>query len=168
LLTEPPAETPQPDAPGSIVPSLTIKKRLAAAPARVWAAWTQPAQLAAWFGPGPTRDAHAEIDLRVGGRFLARFTGENGEQHQVGGLYQEILPERRLVFTWAWHTTPERVSRVTVTLKPDGAGTLLTLLHEKFADATARDNHGRGWSGALAKLAAYVEGRAGAPGSSPS
>jgi len=160
LLAEPPPEAPQPDAPGSIVPSLTLKKRLKAAPARVWAAWTQPAQLAAWFGPGPTRDAHAEIDLRVGGRFLARFTGETGEQHQVGGHYQEIVPEQRLVFTWAWHSTPERVSRVTVTLKPDGAGTLLTLLHEKFADTTARDNHGRGWSGTLAKLVAYVEGGA--------
>ena len=160
MFTEPQAEAPQQDAPGSIVPSLTIRKRLKAAPARVWAAWTQPAQLAAWFGPGVTRDSHAEIDLRVGGRFMARFVTEDGEKHQVGGLYQEIVPERRLVFTWAWHTTPERESRVTVSLQPEGAGTLLTLLHEKFVDAKARDGHARGWSHSLEKLVALVEGAA--------
>ena len=41
---------------------------------------------------------------------------------------------------------------MTVLLKPEGAGTLLTFTHEQFADATARDNHERGWTELLAKL----------------
>jgi uncharacterized protein YndB with AHSA1/START domain len=60
------------------------------------------------------------------------------------------------VFSWAWHSTPERESLVTVMLKPDGAGTLLTFNHAQFVDATARDNHERGWTELLAKLETYL------------
>jgi uncharacterized protein YndB with AHSA1/START domain len=77
---------------------------------------------------------------------------ESGEHHEVGGVYREMVPNRLLVFSWAWHTTPERESLVTVSLKPDGDGTLLTLTHEQFFDAAARDGHERGWTGALDKL----------------
>ena len=47
---------------------------------------------------------------------------------------------------------PERASRVTVTLKPDGDGTILTLFHEQFADEAARAGHEYGWTEALGKL----------------
>jgi uncharacterized protein YndB with AHSA1/START domain len=77
---------------------------------------------------------------------------ESGEHHEVGGIYREMVPNQRLVFSWAWHTTPERESLVTVSLKPDGDGTLLTLTHEQFFDEVARDGHQRGWNGALDKL----------------
>ena len=68
------------------------------------------------------------------------------------GVYREVVPNEKLVFTWAWKSTPERESLVTVTFKPDGAGTLLTLLHEQFFDADARDRHQQGWAGAIDKL----------------
>jgi uncharacterized protein YndB with AHSA1/START domain len=58
--------------------------------------------------------------------------------------------------SWAWHSTPERQSLVTVLLKPDGDGTLLTLQHEQLFDLAARDGHERGWTGALAKLEKYL------------
>ncbi len=63
-----------------------------------------------------------------------------------------MVPNEKLVFTWAWHTTPERESLVTITVRPDGAGSILTLLHEQFFDEAARDGHKRGWSGSLDKL----------------
>jgi uncharacterized protein YndB with AHSA1/START domain len=94
----------------------------------------------------------AETDLRVGGHYTIAFNTENGERHQVGGVYREVVPNEKLVFTWAWHTTQERESLVTITVKPDGAGSILTLLHEKFFDEAARDGHKRGWSGSLDKL----------------
>jgi uncharacterized protein YndB with AHSA1/START domain len=53
------------------------------------------------------------------------------------------VPNERLVFSWAWHSTPERESQVTVSLKPDGDGTLLTLHHEQLFDSAARDGHER-------------------------
>ena len=96
-------------------------------------------------------------DLRVGGRYRIGFKTEDGEQHEVGGTYHEVVPDRRLVFSWAWHTTPERSSLVSITLAQDGdEGTLLTLQHERFFDEKARDNHERGWLGTLQKLEDYL------------
>jgi uncharacterized protein YndB with AHSA1/START domain len=61
------------------------------------------------------------------------------------------------VFSWAWHSTLERASLVSITLTPDGeTGTLLTLQHEQFFDEKARDGHERGWAGTLEKLDQYL------------
>ena len=57
-----------------------------------------------------------------------RHAHADGEQHDVSGVYREIVPNEKLVFTWAWKSTPERESLVTVMFKPDGAGTMLTLI----------------------------------------
>jgi uncharacterized protein YndB with AHSA1/START domain len=76
--------------------------------------------------------------------------------HDVGGTYREVVANEKLVFTWAWATTPERESIVTVLLKPDGEGTLLTVIHEEFSDEDARDRHQNGWNGALDKLEKFV------------
>ena len=139
-------------------PSLTLKRRLNAPPPKVWAAWTDPEKIARWFGPAQTRDGsvRAELDVRVGGHFRASFNTDDGEYHEVGGVYREVVPNQRLVFSWAWHSTPERESLVTVTLKPDGAGTLLTLSHEKFFDQAAADGHRNGWIGSLDRLEKFV------------
>ena len=139
-------------------PSLTLKRRLKAPPEKVFSAWTDPEKLVHWFGPAHTIDGsvRAEMDVRVGGRFRVAFKTADGEKHEVGGTYQEVVADQRLVFSWAWHTTPERESLVTVTLKADGDGTLLTLLHERFFDQKARDGHERGWTGTLEKLANYL------------
>jgi len=64
--------------------------------------------------------------------------------------------ERLLVYDWAWRGTPDRVSLVTVTFKPDGDGTLFTLTHEQFFDEQARDRHNQGWEAVLAKLEAFL------------
>ena len=111
-----------------------------------------------WFGPAGATHVTAETDLRVGGRYSIGMRTPDGEQHDVSGVYREIVPNEKLVFTWAWRTTPERESLVTVTLKPDGDNaTILTLLHEQFFDEPARDRHAQGWSGSLDKLVNYFE-----------
>lgn len=139
-------------------PSLTITRRLRARPEKVFAAWTRAEQLAQWFGP-PNMKAgtlKAELDVRVGGRYRLSFTGDDGEYFEAGGVYREVVPDERLVFTWAWHSTPERESLVTISLKPDSAGTLMVFNHAQFFDETARDNHQRGWSSFFDKLEAFV------------
>lgn len=134
-------------------PSLTIKRRLNADPQKVFAAWTDPAQIVKWWGPGECDQHLAEIDLRVGGKFKVRFrTAVDGETHEVSGVYREIVPAEKLVFSWVWYSTPERVSLVTVTIKPDGGGSILTLLHEQFFDEAAAAGHSRGWNASLDKM----------------
>lgn len=137
-------------------PSLTLKRRLNAPPAKVYAAWTDPAKIMKWFGPANVTVEHAEADARVGGRYRIVARDDSGEQHGVGGIYREVVPNEKLVFTWAWQSTPERESLVTVHLKSDGPGTLLTLTHEQFFDEAARDRHQSGWTGTLDKLEAYL------------
>jgi uncharacterized protein YndB with AHSA1/START domain len=136
-------------------PSLSFKRRLNAPPAKVYAAWTDPEKIARWFGRADAKPGsfQAEIDARIGGRFRVSFCTDE-EYYEVGGVYREVVPNQRLVFSWAWHSTPERES--TVTLQPDGGGTLLTLHHEAFFDEAARDDHERGWSGALDKLEKFI------------
>lgn len=137
-------------------PSLTLKRRLNAPPAKVFSAWTDPQKLKAWFGPGEAECLLTEADTRVGGRFRIVMRSSDGEEHDVSGVYREVVPDERLVFTWAWRSTPERESLVTVALKGDGDGTLLTLTHEQFFDEAARNRHESGWSGALDKLEQYL------------
>ena len=139
-------------------PSLTLKRRLNAPPAKVYAAWTDPEKIARWFGPAQVvaGSVRADIDARIGGRYRISFKMEDGEHHEVGGVYREMVPNRRLTFSWAWHSTPERESQVTVSLKPDGDGTLLTLHHEQLFDQAARDGHESGWIGTLDKLEKYL------------
>jgi uncharacterized protein YndB with AHSA1/START domain len=134
-------------------PSLTIRRRLNAPPAQVFAAWTDPEKVKQWMGPGEVKAERVECDVRTGGRYHWGMRGANGETHDVGGVYREVVPNEKLVFTWAWKTTPERESLVTVLLQPDGAGTLLTLTHEQFVDEDARDRHQNGWNAALEKMA---------------
>jgi len=112
-----------------------------------------------WFGPRDTRQDSvvAEMDLRVGGRYRIGFEGTGGERHEVGGSFREVVPDHRLVFSWAWHSTPERESLVSITLARDGNdGTMLTLEHAQFFNDKARDDHERGWTGTLEKLDHYL------------
>ena len=133
-------------------PSLTMKRRLNASPAEVFKAWTDPKLLPRWFGPENVETIEAEVDCRVGGRFRVVMVENPGERPEVSGTYQEVVDNERLVFSWSWITTPERVSRVTVTLKPDGAATILTLLHEKLFDESVVKSHTHGWTGTMVKL----------------
>ena len=57
----------------------------------------------------------------------------DGTEHKVGGVYREIVPGKKLSFTWAWESTPEDETLVTIELRKNGAGTELTLAHTKFA-----------------------------------
>jgi len=136
----------------AVKPSLTIKRHFKASPAKVFGAWTDPEKIKRWMGPGEIVTVRAESDLRPGGRYLIMMRSPSGEPHDVSGVYREIVADEKLVFTWAWKSTPERESLVTVLLKLDGDGTLLTLTHEQFADEAVRDGHRQGWNGAFDKL----------------
>lgn len=136
-------------------PVLTLERRFAASPAAVYAAWTRPELLAGWWGPRHTRVETAEVDARVGGRFRVVLVEEGGARHEVSGVYSEVEPGRKLVFSWAWSgAPPERASRVTVAFRAVPGGTELTLLHDRFADPDTAARHRRGWTESLEKLSA--------------
>ena len=134
-------------------PSLTIVRKLKAAPDKVWRALTHPEALKKWMAPDDAfKFPVAETDVRVGGRYHIVMISPDGEDHDVSGSYRVIVPNRKLVYTWAWKSTPERESLVTFELRAADGGTELTLKHEQFADEEARDKHQQGWIGCLARL----------------
>jgi uncharacterized protein YndB with AHSA1/START domain len=138
------------------LPSVTIVRGIKAPPGKVWAAITRPEQLLQWWGPDAGPTLKAEADVRPGGRFSIVFHLLNGEEHNPTGVYREVLPEQKLVFTWEWAGMPERESLVTFLLKPLDGGTELTLIHEHLPDEEACEIHERGWSGLLDKLPIFL------------
>lgn len=152
------AESQTTGAGGAAKPSLTLKRHLKAGPQKVYDAWTTSQALMMWFAP--TADyavTEASLDVRVGGRYTIAFDRGDGESHRVSGEYLAVEPGRALSFTWAWQSTPERISVVSIALSPRDGGTDLTLTHEKFFDEAARDRHMQGWTGSIGRLVAWAE-----------
>ena len=140
-------------------PAVDFRRTYSAPPERVWQAWTDPEALKQWFSPDPTGVVElADLDVRVGGHFRIRVRTSD-DVHDVSGIYQEVDPPRRLVFTWAWKSTPERVSLVSVQIAPIAEGTQLHFRHEQFFDEKARDDHSKGWTVVFARLAHFIDGR---------
>jgi uncharacterized protein YndB with AHSA1/START domain len=92
------------------------------APRRVvFDAWTKPEHVAAWWDPAGTRLAACEIDLRPNGAFRFVHAGAGADAATFTGVYREIDPPRRLVFT-----TPS----------PSGAESVGTLLFDEHRGTT--------------------------------
>jgi uncharacterized protein YndB with AHSA1/START domain len=138
------------------LPSVTIVRRIKASPAKVWAAITQPDLMMQWWGPdaGPTLSVVA--DVRPGGRFSVVFRLLNGDEHNPTGIYQTVVPDKTLAFTWDFPGAPEPESLVTFRLEPLDGGTELTLTHEQLPDEEARQSHEAGWAGLLDKLPVFL------------
>ena len=134
--------------------TLRIERQIAAPPEKVFAAWTTAEALSRWFSPTADYTVHVHaLELRPGGRYRIEMRHKGGAASFCSGTYRVITAPSRLVFTWVWEDRPGMLETlVTVTIQPDGAGSLLVLLHERFADAEDRDKHNQGWTGCLARL----------------
>jgi uncharacterized protein YndB with AHSA1/START domain len=138
-------------------PSLSITRHYNASPEEVWRAWTDPEAMRQWWRPDDTFSTPViEADVRVGGRFRVLMISAEGKEHDVSGVYLEVIPNEKLMFTWTWKEKLERESLVTVTLRPSSGGTELELKHEQFFDAEERDSHQEGWMGSLAQLERFL------------
>jgi|SRR5690348_1995005 len=65
----------------------------------VFKAWTDPKQLAKWFGPTGFTNPICEADARVGGAWHIVMRAPDGTEHPCGGVYREVVKPERLVFT---------------------------------------------------------------------
>jgi uncharacterized protein YndB with AHSA1/START domain len=138
------------------LPSVTIVRRIKATPARIWAAITRPEQMIRWWGPDAGPTLRVEADVRPGGRFSVVFRLLNGAEHNPTGIYREVIPEKKLAFTWDLPGNAEPQSLVTFLLAPFDGGTELTLIHAQLPDEDARRSHEEGWKGLLDKLPVFL------------
>lgn len=139
--------------------SLELCRTFAAPRERVFAAWTDPAQLAQWFCPPEAETFKAEVDLRVGGRYtIGMKNRETGAEHITNGTYKEVSPPEKLVFTWLWEgQDPEtHTTLVTLTFRDLGDTTELVLKHEGFPDQNMCGQHNQGWVGCLDSLDRFI------------
>jgi uncharacterized protein YndB with AHSA1/START domain len=134
--------------------SLRIARRYAAPPAKLFEAWTRPEVMGRWLAPSPDMTCDATTDVRVGGRYRIDMKSPDGTHHIAVGVYEEIVPNERLVFTWSWEANPGHGENtiVTIDLKAAGDQTDLTLTHERFVSSEQRDSHEKGWSAIAARL----------------
>ena len=135
--------------------SLEIRRLIKAPRDRVYAAWTDPAQLKQWFGPENVQTHNLIADARVGGKFRWELTNSDGEKMTCQGEYLELQPDKKIVFTWQWEddeTWENHTSIVTIELDDAEGGTELRLRHEQLPNEASRDGHTRGWNSTLYKL----------------
>ena len=139
--------------------SLDLKRKFSAPLAQVYRAWTDPEMMDKWFHPDAGMRSSCTIDLRIGGSYeIQMHPPEEGEPFIVGGVYQEIIPQEKLVFTWAWQGEGMGgESLITVLFRALGDGeTELTLRHENFSGEEERDNHAQGWKDTFDQLSAAL------------
>ena len=130
---------------------LNLSRSFAAPRERVFRAFTSPAQLARWWGPKGFTVPAGTLDVRAGGAWRTVMRSPEGKDHIVSGVYREILPPERLVFTWAWEEDGARGHEtvVTIELSETPGGTRLELTQERFETEDSLERHRHGWSGCL-------------------
>jgi uncharacterized protein YndB with AHSA1/START domain len=121
---------------------------------RIFRAFTDPEQLAKWWGPKGFTVPQCTLEAHQGGTWRTVMRSPEGQDHIVSGVYREITPPERLVFTWAWETEGERGHEtvVTIELLEVSGGTRLDLTHEVFETEDGRNQHRDGWGGCLDSL----------------
>jgi uncharacterized protein YndB with AHSA1/START domain len=134
---------------------MTVERRIAASPEMVFDAWLDPDGVGHWLFATPDGTMEkVEIDTRVGGGFtIVERRGAEIAEHF--GEYVALDRPRLLIFDF-WTSMSAERTRVTVTIAPDGDGSLLTLRHEGiWADYEAKTRHG--WATILDGLARILE-----------
>jgi uncharacterized protein YndB with AHSA1/START domain len=133
-----------------------VRRRFAAAPERVFAAFSDARLIARWLSPSPDiKLSILQFDFRVGGTYRYAYHLPEGEPVIVGGVYRSIQQSSVIVFTWIIEPPDEHAgieSEVTVTITRDGDGTYLHIRHAKLTRTDAIARHAEGWRGAMDQL----------------
>ncbi len=137
--------------------AVEVRRTIRAPRQRVFDAWTQAEELKRWHASTQSQPLDASTDLRVGGAWSLLMRNQLGEDHWVRGVYQEIDPPRRLVYTWGWDT-PGRAKNTVVTVEflARGDATEVVVRHEGLATQEDRDRHTMGWEAGLVHLEAAL------------
>ncbi len=113
--------------------TFVVERTYPASPARVFAAWADPAIKARWFGDADTGDdGAATFDFRVGGRESSSDTTPDGQQSRYEARYHDIVPGQRIVYAYDMYLDAARisVSLATIEFLPGGGGTRLIVTEQ--------------------------------------
>ena len=142
------------------VPTVTVRREIAASAQELFDAWLNPESLANWMRPGGKKRASVKVDPRIGGEFEIVMHADSGPVPHTG-TYQEIDRPRRLVFTWNSPYAGSHGSLVTVDFNSKGRGTEVVITHERLPSEEMVKAHTGGWTSILERIVeAYAEKRA--------
>jgi uncharacterized protein YndB with AHSA1/START domain len=145
---------------------LVLERVIDVPPERVWAAFTRPEHVVAWFTPAPWTTVDCEIDLRPGGMFRTVMRSPEGEDHPNVGCYLEVEENERLVWTDAlepgWRPAAEPFMTAMILLEPHGS----VEVHghrppprRGEPQEARRDGVHEGWGKALDQLVEHMKSR---------
>ncbi len=139
--------------------TVKLHRVFTAKPDKIYRAFVEPDAVASWLPPnGFTCTVH-EFEPKVGGRHRMSFRNfTTGHSHFFGGVYQELVPGERLVYTDSFDdpNLPGEMS-VTVSLTAVSVGTDVTIVQQGIPDLIPREACYLGWQESLRKLAKLVE-----------
>ncbi len=143
---------------------------------KVWQAWTDPDQFKKWWGPVGYSAPDVQLDVRVGGKYLASMQGPDGNKAWSGGTYKKVVPMQQLVVTdtftdengnvvdpTKFGMSPDfpKEAEITISFEEQNGKTKLTI---RYAQQTAaafaamqQSGMKEGWSSSLDKLAASLK-----------
>jgi uncharacterized protein YndB with AHSA1/START domain len=135
---------------------------------RLWQAWTNPQQVKRWWGPKEFTAPYAEIDLRVGGKYLYCMRSPEGKEFWSGGVYRAIVPLEKIVVTDSFTDEKGNVVpaaqygmsgdwplelMVTITFEEQNGKTKMTLRHVGIPAGENLEACRQGWNQSFDKLA---------------
>ncbi|MDQ1198298.1 SRPBCC family protein [Agrobacterium sp. SORGH_AS 787] len=144
---------------------LILMREIDAPPEKIFRAWTDPEMLKQWFCPKPWGVSHAELDVRAGGSSFIVMKGPNGEEVENRGVYLEVVPNKKIVFTdafksaWVPSDKPFMTGIVLLELLGDGRTKYTAMArHWTEEDKQTHEAMGfhEGWGAAADQLEALV------------
>jgi len=150
--------------------ALSLTRLYDATPEQVFRAWTDPELLKQWFVPRPWTISRVQHDLRPGGQSLVVMRDPDGNEYPNDGVFLEIVPNRKLVFTNAFTpgwvpADPQPIKMVAVvSFEPEGEGKTrytATAMHWSAADRETHEKMGfhEGWGQCADQLAELLAKR---------
>lgn len=144
---------------------LHLTRIIAAPRSAIFRAWTEPELLKQWFTPRPWTTPVVELDVRPGGSSYILMRGPDGTEFPNRGIYLEVIPDTRLVFTdaytqaWEPSEKPFMTGIIDLADTPGGTRYAARVLHWTAADRDTHEQMGfhEGWGAALDQLVALAK-----------
>lgn len=145
---------------------LVLQRTLNAPREKLFRCWTDPQLVTQWFTPPPWKTVRAEMDVRAGGRSCITMQSPEGQEFPNRGLYLEVVPNAKIVFTDAfvdaWEPSEKAFMVGTLTFEDAGAGRTLYTARVRHWSVAVREAHEKmgfheGWGIATQQLEALAQ-----------
>jgi uncharacterized protein YndB with AHSA1/START domain len=136
---------------------LIIKRSYNAPIDVVWQAWADPSRAKQWWGPRGFTAPVVELDERPGGKWRAKMVAPDGTELWQHGVYREIIPRKRIVYTFIWDQEPNHEMLVTVDFSAKGDKTEISFQQTGFKSDGEREGHKGGWNESFDRLGEYLQ-----------